>query len=111
MPSSPLGRASNYTLRLWEKLTRFLDYPELELSNNLDGNFMRPIALGRRNWTHVGHVKAGPHVAAILSIVETSRRLNIPIRKYLAAVLPGLTNTSIQHLPELTPTAWAAKHP
>ncbi len=72
---------------------------------------MRPIAPGRRNWTHVGHVKAGPRVAAILPIVETSRRLNIPVCKYLAAVLPGLANTSIQHLPELTPAAWAAKHP
>jgi len=111
LPSSPLGKACSYTLRLWDKLTRFLDYPELELSNNIAENSMRPVAIGRRNWTHVGHVKAGPRVAAILSIVETCRRLNIPVREYLAAVLPGLANTSIQRLPELTPTAWAAKHP
>jgi transposase len=110
LPSSPLGRACSYTLRLWDRLTRFLDYPELELSNNLAENSMRPIAIGRRNWTHVGHVKAGPRVAAILSIVETCRRLNIPVRQYLAAVLPGLANTSIQRLPELTPSAWATKH-
>ncbi len=103
--------ASNYTLRLWDKLTRFLDYPEQELSNNLAENSMRPISLGRRNWTDVGHVKAGSRVAAILSIVETSRRLKIPVRKYLAAVPPGLANISIQRLHELTPTAWAAKHP
>src|SRR5450759_2824359 len=32
LPSSPLGKASSYTLRLWDKLTRFLDYRELELS-------------------------------------------------------------------------------
>jgi transposase len=108
LPSSPLGKASAYTLRLWDKLTRFLDYPELELSNNLAENSMRPVALGRRNWTHIGHEKAGPRVAAILSIVETCRRLNIPVRDYLAAILPGLANSSIQTLPELTPTAWAA---
>ncbi len=80
LPSSPLGKASAYTLRLWDKLTRFLDFPELELSNNLAENSMRPVALGRRNWTHIGHAKAGPRVAAILSIVETCRRLKIPIR-------------------------------
>ena len=108
LPSSPLGKASAYALRLWDKLTRFLDYPELELSNNLAENSMRPVALGRRNWTHIGHEKAGPRVAAILSIVETCRRLNIPVRDYLAAILPGLANSSIQRLPELTPTAWAA---
>jgi transposase len=108
LPSSPLGKAAAYTLRLWDKLTRFLDYPELELSNNLAENSMRPVALGRRNWTHIGHEKAGPRVAAILSIVETCRRLKIPVRDYLAAVLPGLANLSIQRLPELIPTAWAA---
>jgi transposase len=32
LPSSPLGKACSYTLRLWDKLTRFLHYPELELS-------------------------------------------------------------------------------
>ena len=110
LPSSPLGKASAYTLRLWDKLTRFLDYPELELSNNLAENSMRPVAIGRRNWTHIGHQKAGPRVAAILSIVETCRRLKIPVRDYLAAVLPGLANLSIQRLPELTPTAWAANN-
>jgi hypothetical protein len=86
------------------------DYPELELSNNLAENSMRPVAIGRRNWTHIGHEKAGPRVAAILSIVETCRRLKIPAREYLAAVLPGLANLSIQRLPELTPTAWAASN-
>jgi transposase len=111
LPSSPLGKAAAYTLRLWDKLSRFLDYPELELSNNLAENSMRPVALGRRNWTHIGHEKAGPRVAAILSIVETCRRLKIPVRDYLAAILPGLANSSIQKLPELTPTAWAANNP
>jgi hypothetical protein len=42
-----LGKAANYTLSLWGKLTRFLEYPELELSNNLAENSMRPVALGR----------------------------------------------------------------
>jgi len=38
----------------------------VELSNNLAENSMRGVALGRKNWLHVGHVKAGPKVAAIL---------------------------------------------
>lgn len=48
-------------------------------------------------------------MAAILSVVETCRRLGVPIREYLAAVLPGLNDVSIQKMPELTPIAWAAK--
>jgi hypothetical protein len=82
----------------------------LELSNNLAENSMRPVALGRKNWIHVGSQQAGPKVAAILSIVETCRRLKIPIREYLAAILPGLADTSIQRLARLTPSAWAAQN-
>lgn len=109
LPASALGKACRYTLALWTKLTRFLEHPELELSNNLAENSMRPIAVGRKNWIHVGSAQAGPKVAAILSIVETCRRVKIPVRKYLASVLPGLANVSVQRLPELTPMAWARK--
>jgi hypothetical protein len=35
--------------------------------------------------------------------------LNVPIRKYLADVLPGLADRSIQSLAELTPAAYAAR--
>jgi transposase len=109
LPSSKLGKAIGYTLGLWPKLDRFLEYPVLELSNNLAENSMRPVALGRKNWIHVGSAQAGPKVAAILSIVESCRRMGIPVRKYLGDVLPGLAEVSIQRLPELTPVAWAAR--
>jgi hypothetical protein len=109
LPSSKLGEAIRYTLGLWPKLVRFLDHPVLELSNNIAENSMRPIAVGRKNWIHVGSPKAGPKVAAILSIVETCKRLGIPVRDYLAAGLPGLADVNIQRIPELTPAAWAGR--
>ena len=58
----------------------------------------------------MGSAQAGPKVAAILSVVESCRRLKIPIRDYLAAVLPGLAGTSVQRLGELTPAAWASRN-
>jgi transposase len=70
---------------------------------------MRPVVLGRRNWIHVGSEQAGPRVAAIISIVETCRRLKIPVRKYLSAVLPGLENFPTSRVNELTPVAWFAQ--
>jgi len=109
LPGSKAGQACKYTLTLWEKLTRFLDYPELELSNNLAENSMRPVALGRSNWIHIGSPQAGPRIAAILSVVESCRRLRVPVREYLAAILPGLADMPIHSVLELTPTAWAAK--
>jgi transposase len=108
LPASALGKAASYTLALWGKLTRSLEHPELELSTNLAENSMRPLVPGRKNWIHTGSQQAGPRVAAILSIVESCRRLKIPIRHYLTAVLPGLADFSIPRLAELTPTAWSA---
>jgi hypothetical protein len=32
------------------------------------------------------------------------------VRDYLAAVLPGLADRTIQRLPKLTPAAWVAQH-
>ena len=110
LPSSALSKAGQYALAMWKKLTRFLEYPELELSTNLSENSMRPVALGRKNWLHIGSPQAGPKVAAILSIVESCRRLKLPVRDYLAAVLPGLSDVTIQRLPDLTPAAWIAQH-
>ena len=74
LPASALGKAARYTLALWPKLVRFLEYPEIELSNNLAENSMRPVVLGRKNWIHLGSQEAGPKVAAILSVVETGGR-------------------------------------
>ncbi len=108
LPKSAAGQAANYTLSLWNRLTLFLQYPELELSNNLAENSMRPIAIGRRNWLHLGSKEAGPKIAAIFSVIESCRRLGVPIRRYLADVLPGLADRSIQTMAHLTPCAYAA---
>lgn len=110
LPKSLLAKACNYTLTLWTRLTRFLEHPELELSNNMAENAMRPVALGRRNWIHVGSEEAGPRVAAIVSVVETCRRLKIPIRDYLCSTLPGLANFPINRVAELTPSARLARN-
>jgi hypothetical protein len=109
-PSRPLGKACAYALGQWPKLIRFLDHPELELSTNLAENSIRPIAVGRKNWIHVGSPEDGPKVAAILSIFETCRRIKLPVREYLSAILPVLANLQLQRLPDLTPTAWAGQH-
>ena len=108
LPRSALGKASDcdHALGRWDQLRRFLDYGQLELSNNLAENAIRPIAVGRKNWLHVGSERAGPRVAAILSVVETCRRHQIPIREYLGSVLPGLAEFPAKRVNELTPGNW-----
>ena len=106
LPKSKTGEGIGYALGQWARLTRFWEYPELELSNNLAENSMRPAVLGRKNWIHVGSVEAGPRVSAILSVVESCRRMGIPVRQYLLSVLPGMADRKVAEVAELTPAAW-----
>ena len=108
LPKSTLGEAVNYTLNMWAKLRRCFDHAEVELSNNVAENSMRPVALGRKNWLHVGSPQAGPKVAAILSVVESCRRLGVPVKAYLLAILPGLAQRRLSELAQLTPANWKA---
>ena len=96
LPKSALAEACDYTLTLWTRLSRFLQYPELELSNNLAENAIRPIAIGRKNWIHVGSKEAGPRVAAILSIVETCRAPELTDPRLPSFGAPGLGKFSGQ---------------
>jgi hypothetical protein len=108
LPKSALGQAVNYALNMWPKLRRCFDYAEVELSNNVAENSMRPVALGRKNWLHVGSTASGPKVAAILSVVESCRRLKLPVTDYLCAVLPGIHRRTLPAVANLTPARWAA---
>ena len=106
LPKSALGQAVNYTLSLWKKLTVFLAHPVVELSNNLAENSMRGVALGRKNWIHLGSENAGPKVAVILSTAETCRRADIPVRDYLLDVLPGMADRKRSEVEKFTPNRW-----
>ncbi|MDP8980075.1 MAG: hypothetical protein M3O35_05735 [Acidobacteriota bacterium] len=49
-------------------------------------NWPKPIHSGEPNeWDH-----PVPKVAAILSVVESCRRLRVPVKDYLMDVLPGI---------------------
>jgi len=106
LPASEFGKAVNYTRSLWKRLSLVLEQGELELSNNLAENSMRGVALGRKNWIHVGSPEAGPKVAAILSVIESAKRLGLPVRDYLLEVLPGMADRKVSAVPAMTPAAW-----
>lgn len=107
-PSERLAKACDYTLGQWSRLEEYLKAGQIEIDNNWCEGGMRPVALGRKNWLHLGNESAGPKVAAIISIVETCRRLNINLRDYLKDVLPKLGQWPTSRVSELTPTAWKA---
>jgi transposase len=105
-PGGKLAQACDYALGQWSRLEEPMRDGLLQIDNNACEGSMRPLALGRKNWLHVGSPEAGPKIAAIASIVETCRRLDINLRDYLRDVLPKLGDWPITRVGELTPTVW-----
>ena len=79
-PGGKLAQACDYALEQWSRLEEYLSDGRIEIDNNWCEGAIRPLALGRKNWLHVGSPEAGPKIAAIASIVETCRRLDINLR-------------------------------
>ena len=120
LPKSALGKACAYAFNQWERLERYAAKGNgmVEIDNNWAENAMRGIALGRKNWIQIGSESAGPKIAAILSVLETCKRLQIKARDYLLDVLPQLAYrktrpelTDLKAFAELTPEAWWKARP
>jgi transposase len=106
LPSSKLAEACQYALNQWERLKVYLQNGRIEIDQNLCENAMRALAVGRKNWLHIGSQEAGPRIAAILSVMETCKRLQINLRKYLNDVLPKLPSWPINDVAALSPLNW-----
>ena len=60
---------------------------------------MRPVALGRKNWMHLGSQDSGPPVAAIMTVLASAQRASaqragVNLRLYLAQCLEKLSDRS-----------------
>ena len=112
LPGSALAKACRYALHLRPQLRRSLENGITEIDNNRCEQSIRPIALGRKNWLHIGSPTAAPSVAAIMSVVESCKRMGINVRTYLSDVLPQLAAALPDKVADLaatlTPAKWLA---
>lgn len=112
LPQSLLAKACDYALNQWEKLEVYAHHGEVEIDNNWCENAMRPVALGRKNWLHLGSHESGPKVAAIMTVVASAQRLGLNVREYLGEVLETVCDPvgfNITRIDELLPTRWKPK--
>ena len=102
LPKSPLGDAIYYALNRWDALVRYCHAGELEIDNNRAERFMRPIALGRKNYLSVGNETAGHAAARLYSLIETCQINGLNPLSYL--------KDALDRLDPPTPLAWAKQH-
>ena len=74
---------------------------------------MRPVALGRKNWMHLGSQDSGPPVAAIMTVLASAQRAGVNIRLYLAHCLEKLADRSFitDQIHTLLPENWKPQTP
>ncbi len=108
--NSEPGKAIDYSLKRWAALTRFLDDRRLCMSNNAAERELRPVAVGRRNWTFAGSDEGGRRAAAIYTLIATARLNNVDPQAWLADVLARLPDHPARRIHELLPWNWRQQH-
>ena len=103
LPKSSIGQAISYTLKLWPRLTRYIDNGQVEIDNNLIENSIRGVALGRKNYLFAGSHEAAQQAAMIYSFLGTCKINKIEPYSWLKDTLTRISDHSIQKLDELLP--------
>jgi hypothetical protein len=106
LPKSPLGQAVNYTLKNWVALTRYLGDGILDIDNNAAERLMRPITVGRSNYTFAGNDRGGKAAAVIYSLIESCKLNKINPYEYLRDILTRLPDTLNRDIRTLLPYTW-----
>ena len=103
MPKSSIGKAISHTLRLWNRLKRYLDNGKYLIDNNLIEQQMRPIALGRNNYMFAGSHNGAQWIAMMYSFFNTCKMHNIEPYAWMKEVLTRIPDHKANRLHELLP--------
>ncbi len=74
-------------------------------------NAIRPIALGRKNWLHLGSDRGGKTAATLLSLVQSCKDLGNEPFAYLRDVLDRVSTHPDSRIDELLPDRWKPPGP
>ena len=100
---SPMAQAVGYALSNWTALTRFVDDGRIEAHNNAAERALRCVALGRKNYLHLGSDVGGHSAAVIYTLIGSAKLNDIDPQRYLTHVLQRIAGHPINRIDELMP--------
>lgn len=106
---SPMALAIGYTMSNWRALVRFVDDGRIEAHNNIAERALRGVAIGRKNYLHLGSDSGGERAAVIYSLLGTAKLNGLNPRAYLRHVLDRIAEHPINRIDELLPWAVAGQ--
>ena len=104
------GKAMTYLSNQWEKLNVYCTQGELNISNILAENAIRPFVIGRKAWLF-SDTPAGAHASAVhYSLIETAKANGLEPYAYFKQVLTALPYAdTVDEIENLLP--WNIKKP
>lgn len=110
LPDRLITKAINYSLKNWDKLTRFLKSGDLPLDNGVTERALRALTIGRNNWLCAGSRSGAEWMAALYSGIATCKLNGIDPHEYFPEVLMALSVRPPEaDVSDLTPLGWLAK--
>jgi transposase len=103
---SKVAKAIAYSLTRWAALTRFLDDGRICMSNNAAERQIRPLTMGRKNWTFAGSDEGGHRAAAIYTLIQTAKLNDVDPQAWLTDVLARLPDHLAKRINDLLPWNW-----
>jgi hypothetical protein len=110
LPKEKFAEALGYLRHPWDALQVSLDDGRLPRDHNETEQWMKQVAIGRKNWLFVGSVAAGERMADLLTLVSSALRNDLDVWAYVKDVLDQFLAGSTPSL-SLRPDRWAASHP
>ena len=99
---SDMAKAIRYSLSRWQALTMVLRDGRACIDNSAAERAMRPVALGRRNWTFAGSDSGGERAAVFYSLIETAKLHGLDPEAYLT-VLERIASHPVNRVADLLP--------
>ena len=111
LPTSPLGRATHYAHQQRPYVRRCFTDGRFEIDNGRVERAIRAPAIGRKNYLFSGSARGAQRLADAYTLVQSGRRVGLPVRDYLTDILTKLeAGFPMRRIDELTPDRWAAAH-
>jgi transposase len=107
-PKCLLGTAIGYLRNQWVRLTRFLEFAPMDLTNNETERDLRRHVLNRKTWFFVGHDDNARRNADALTLLTTCHKMGIDPRAYLRDTLRRLL-AGEKDLSVMLPESYAAR--
>jgi transposase len=85
-----IARAFTYLKNQFPKLKIYVEDGRLNIDNNIAENYVRPIAIGRKNWLFATSTKGATALCNWYSIIETAKANDLDAYAYLKYVLTQL---------------------